>query len=92
MADRSRNNFCDRLGLGRKLAGSTIMQATTTWLIGQGITSVIVWVLAENWPARRFYEALGGQYFAQRSTDIAGSPLPEVSYRNQGTHLGVNTP
>ena len=67
-------------GYWRRGIGQKLMQAITTWLIGQGMTSMIVWVLAENWPARRFYEALGGQYFAQRSTDIAGSPLPEVSY------------
>ena len=41
---------------------------------------MIAWVLAENWPARRFYEALGGDYFRERTTDIAGSPLLGVSY------------
>ena len=68
------------LGYWRRGIGQKLMHATTTWLIGQGMASMIVWGLAENWPARRFYEALGGQYFGQRSTDIAGSPLPEVSY------------
>ena len=64
-----------RRGIGLKL-----MDATARSLTGLGLSSMIVWVLAENWPARRFYEVLGGRYLRERPTDIADSPLPEVSY------------
>lgn len=64
-----------RRGIGRLL-----MAATAQSLMCRGMSSMILWVLAENWPARRFYEALGGQHHRERQTDIAGSPLPEVSY------------
>ncbi len=60
--------------------GLTLVDATARSLIYLGLSSMIVWVLAENWPARYFYEALGGQYFRERATDIEGSPLQEVSY------------
>ena len=64
----------------RRGIGLTLMDATAQSLIDLGLSSMIVWVLAENRSARRFYEVLGGQYFRERPTDIAGSPLQEVSY------------
>lgn len=60
--------------------GSMLVGATARLLVHQGFHSMILWVLAENWPARRFYEALGGQYVEQRIIGIAGAELPEVSY------------
>ena len=67
-------------GYWRRGIGLKLVDATARSLIDLGLSSMIVWVLAENWPARRFYEALGGRYFRKRPTDIAGSPLQEVSY------------
>ena len=67
-------------GHWRRGIGFTLVDATARSSIDLGPSSMIVWVLAENWPARRFYEALGGQYSRERPTDIAGSPLLEVSY------------
>ena len=67
-------------GNWRRGIGLRLVDTTAQSLLGLGLSSMVVWVLAENWPARRFYEALGGQYFRQRPTDIAGSPLQEVSY------------
>jgi hypothetical protein len=40
---------------------------------------MIVWVLADN-PARRFYEALDGQYVGERDIEIDGVKLREVAY------------
>ncbi len=45
-----------------------------------GYTSLIVWVLQANDPARRFYEALGGVYFSAKPITIGGAELTEVSY------------
>ena len=58
----------------------TLMDATARSLIDLGLSSMIDWFLPENCPARRFYEALGGKYFRGLPTEIAGSPLQEVSY------------
>ena len=41
---------------------------------------MVVWVLAENRPARRFYEALGGEYIQEGQFTIGGVALPEVAY------------
>ena len=64
-----------RRGIGRLL-----MKAATQSLIAHGMHSMMLWVLAENWPARRFYEALGGQYVRETTISIGGAVLPEVSY------------
>lgn len=64
----------------RRGIGLNLMAATARRLIGEGMDSMIVWVLAENHPARRFYEALGGQYVRDHQVEIGGARLPEVSY------------
>lgn len=64
----------------RRGIGLNLTAATARWLIGEGMDSMIVWVLAENHPARRFYEALGGQYVRDHQIEIGGARLPEVSY------------
>ena len=48
--------------------------------MGFGLDSMIVWVLAENRPARRFYEALGARLVTERHVEIGGASLPEVAY------------
>jgi ribosomal protein S18 acetylase RimI-like enzyme len=61
-------------GIGRRLT-----QAVARRLADMGMHSMIVWVLADN-PARRFYEALGGQYVGERDIEINGAKLREVAY------------
>lgn len=75
-----------RQGIGRKL-----IHAVAKSLIDGGHSSMIVWVLAENWPARGFYEALGGAYVSERDITIGGRSLMEVSYgwRNLEELLGA---
>ena len=65
-----------RQGLGRKM-----MIAVFDHLAAQGFGSVGLWVLKENVPARRFYEALGGQAGPEQSFDVRGQMLTEVAYR-----------
>jgi hypothetical protein len=43
------------------------------------MTSLLVWVLADN-PARKFYEALGGQYVYDKQVSIGNARLVEVAY------------
>ena len=64
-----------RRGIGFKLT-----MATAEWLIESGMSSMIVWVLAENWPARHFYQAFGGSYVQEGQFNIGGASLREVSY------------
>lgn len=69
LADRQRR------GIGKRLAAALIER-----LRQRGAGSLLLWVLAENWPARRFYEALGGAVVRERSITIGGVELPELAY------------
>ena len=61
-------------GLGRLL-----IRAVVERLLGQGIGSLLVWVLAQN-PSRRFYERLGAERVKERSIVLGGADLVEVAY------------
>lgn len=62
-------------GLGREL-----MRAAAHELHRRGHTSLLLWVLKDNLPARRFYEALGGQLLREKTIEIGGQTLIEVAY------------
>ena len=64
-----------RRGIGRLL-----MAAAAQSSMHMGMKSMILWVLAENWPARRFNEALGGTLVSEHRYTIGGVSLPEVAY------------
>ena len=64
-----------RLGWGRALVG-----AVAGWLAERSMRSMLVWVLRENQPARRFYERLGGVYVRDTRRLLRGLELDEVSY------------
>ncbi len=59
--------------------GWQLVAAVARDLSRQGFGSMLVWVLAAN-PARRFYEALGGQQLRTRVATISGVELEEVCY------------
>jgi len=63
-----------------KGVGRTLVQAAVDWLRQRGYGSMVIWVLRDNQPARRFYEALGGKAVRERSIEIGGAQLPEVGY------------
>ena len=65
-----------RQGIGRRL-----MSGVFDHLRSQGFRSVGLWVLKENQPARRFYEALGGVPGPEQSFDLRGQMVTEVAYR-----------
>ncbi|HZU19377.1 MAG TPA: GNAT family N-acetyltransferase [Candidatus Dormibacteraeota bacterium] len=61
--------------------GRALVRAVAASLRDQGLTSLIVWVLRDNHPARAFYEHLGGTYAGERPLDFgAGFTLTEVGY------------
>jgi len=64
-----------RQGLGHRL-----MQAMVERLQQRDVTSFLLWVLAANVPARRFYEGLGGQHVREQTITIGGMDLVEVAY------------
>lgn len=64
-----------RRGVGRRLAAAVVGQ-----LLRDGFVSMLLWVLEDNRPARRFYESLGGEQVGRRTTTIGGADLTEVSY------------
>ena len=64
-----------RQGLGRRLVTAVVHQ-----LLRDGIASMLLWVLEDNHPARRFYESLGGEQVGRHTTIIGGAELTEVSY------------
>jgi L-amino acid N-acyltransferase YncA len=61
-------------GVGRQLA-----RAVAVRLAEQQIHAMIVWVFADN-PARRFYEALGGQFVREQTFTMGGVELREAGY------------
>lgn len=61
-------------GLGRRLVADIARR-----LAGAGLTSLLIWVLADN-PARGFYEALGGRYVRAQPVAMGDATLDEVAY------------
>ena len=64
-----------RRGIGRQLT-----EAVVSRLVGSGMGSILIWVLADNAPARHFYEAIGGQFVREQDITIGGASLVEVAY------------
>jgi ribosomal protein S18 acetylase RimI-like enzyme len=64
-----------RQGLGRKLVDTVKHE-----LCERGFSSMLIWVLKDNLPARKFYEALGGIYLREKPIEIGSQRLIEVAY------------
>lgn len=64
-----------RRGLGRRL-----LAAVAADFRRRGEPALLLWALAANDNARRFYAHLGGQEVRQRDTLLCGLPVPEVAY------------
>ena len=64
-----------RRGVGRQLTA-----VVASRLLEAGKRSMLIWVLTENIAARRFYEALGGEYVREQAIAIGGASLTEVAY------------
>jgi GNAT superfamily N-acetyltransferase len=62
-------------GLGRAL-----LALVRGRLRALGHRSMLIWVAADNAPARRFYEATGGVLLRERTVEFFGVSLAEVAY------------
>lgn len=60
--------------------GRGLVQAVAQGLRDMRLDDMIVWVLQDNHPARRFYERLGGVYVRTQPITIGSAVLDEVSY------------
>lgn len=60
--------------------GRELVSAMVAGLRKLGFDDMIVWVLRDNAPARRFYERLGGDYIREQPITIGPTLLHEVSY------------
>jgi GNAT superfamily N-acetyltransferase len=60
--------------------GRALFAEGSAWLRARTLPGVLVWVLALNGAARRFYERLAGRLVAGRSIDVASHPFVEVGY------------
>jgi ribosomal protein S18 acetylase RimI-like enzyme len=75
-----------RQGLGRKLV-DIVMEKL--WKCG--FSSMLLWVLKDNLPARKFYAALGGEPLREKPIEIGSQVLTEVAYgwKNILSHVPV---
>jgi ribosomal protein S18 acetylase RimI-like enzyme len=64
-----------RRGIRRRLVGTAARR-----LQQAGISGLLIRVLADNPPARRFYEQLGGQLVRAGEIEIGGARLAQVGY------------
>ena len=64
-----------RKGVGRRLVSVVVHR-----LLVDGFGSMLLWVLEDNHPGRRFYESLGGELVGRETITIGGTDLVEVSY------------
>ncbi|MGH7861279.1 MAG: GNAT family N-acetyltransferase [Candidatus Dormibacteraceae bacterium] len=64
-----------RQGIGRALVARVAGR-----LMGAGMRSMLVWVLAANAPARGFYEHLGGAFLREHGLDLDEFTVREVAY------------
>lgn len=59
--------------------GSQLFKAVIMRLLGIGIKTMMVWVLAEN-PSKKFYESLGGEQIYEKVITIDEAELKEIAY------------
>lgn len=60
--------------------GQELMSAAAAQFLNDGIDSLLIWVLTDNHPARRFYEKLGGKLVRDQQITTAGQTVDEVAY------------
>ena len=60
--------------------GRELVRSVAGGLMRMGLEDMIIWVLRDNGPARRFYERLGGVYVRAQPITIGSATLEEVSY------------
>ena len=61
-------------------AGRALLEAAAKELVDRGHPSMIIWVLRENAPARRFYERMGGVHVRDEERELEGVRITESGY------------
>jgi len=71
-----------RRPLQKQGVGRALVAAMAERLAAQGCGSLMLWVLAENMPARRFHELLGGDLISERRIELGEGEVgaSEVAY------------
>jgi ribosomal protein S18 acetylase RimI-like enzyme len=69
-----------RPGAQGRGVGRALMRAVAARLAADGMTSLLVWMLRENYPARRFYAALGGVFIREQPAMFEGVMLMDAGY------------
>lgn len=64
----------------RQGAGRRLFSTAARRLQQAGFDAFLLWVLKDNLPARRFYEALGGAYLREKPITIGTTDLIETAY------------
>ncbi len=67
-------------GSQQKGTGRRLIRAFAGALHAAGRRSVLLWVLRDNAPGRAFYERLGGRLLGEKTFELGGATLHEVSY------------
>jgi RimJ/RimL family protein N-acetyltransferase len=62
-------------------AAHELMAAVTDWFRAKEYTSAMLWVLADNPRARRFYEREGWRFDGTRNESVRGVDVEEARYR-----------
>ncbi len=61
-------------------AGRRLVVAVARHFVERGISSMLLWVFADNHSARGFYESLGAVPVAEDGFELGGALLSEVAY------------
>ncbi|MFN8376095.1 MAG: GNAT family N-acetyltransferase [Anaerolineae bacterium] len=69
----------------RRGIGTTLVREAERMLHARGCTAVVLWVLADNHDARRFYEKMGYAADGVSKTVTLGQPLSAVRYHKMLT-------
>jgi len=64
----------------RQGIGERLVRAAMDKLLAEGVRSMMLWVLADNLPGRRFYEKMGGRVVMEQLFTLGGKELLEVAY------------
>ena len=75
----------------RQRLGRRLVDAVMRELSERGFSSMLLWVLKDNLPSRKFYEAVGGEYLREKPIEIGSQRLIEVAYgwKNLGMHVSI---
>lgn len=60
--------------------GRALLQVAAKELVDRGFSSMMIWVLRENAPARLFYERMGGIHVRDEERELEGVRITESGY------------